>query len=78
MKKYLLMIAIFLGVGNAHGQELMETSKFGDNWSLTLKGGGVAPFQNYSVIRNTRGLVGLELRKQITPAFGLKIGRAHV
>ena len=67
------MIAIILGVGTMHAQELMETSKFTDNWSLTLKGGGVAPFQNYSVIRNTRGLVGLELRKQITPAFGLSL-----
>ena len=69
MKKYLLMIAIFLGVGNAHGQELMETSKFGDNWSLTLKGGGVAPFQNYSVIRNTRGLVGLELNSLLSSQY---------
>ena len=69
MKKYVLLVAMCVGAMALNAQEAMETSKFFDNWSLTLKGGGVSPFQNYSVISNTRGLVGLELRKQITPAI---------
>ena len=73
MKKYVLLVAMCVGAMALNAQEAMETSKFFDNWSLTLKGGGVSPFQNYSVISNTRGLVGLELRKQITPAFGLAL-----
>ncbi|MGM9802820.1 MAG: OmpA family protein [Muribaculaceae bacterium] len=73
MKKFLLIAFLALGIGAANAQVTVEGSKFTDNWSLTLKGGAVSPFQHYSVIKNSRGLVGLELRKQITPVFGFAL-----
>lgn len=73
MKKVLLIAALILGMGVANAQVTVQGSKFSDNWSLTLKAGGVSPFQNYPVIKSTRGLIGLELRKQITPVFGMAL-----
>ena len=73
MKKIILFAALAIGIGVANAQVTVEGSKFSDNWSLTLKGGAVSPFQHYSVIPNSRGVVGLELRKQITPVFGLAL-----
>lgn len=73
MKKILLLAALFLGFGAANAQVTVEGSKFSDNWSLTLKGGVVSPFQGYSVIPHSRGVFGVELKKQITPIFGLAL-----
>ena len=66
MKKIVLAAALMCGCVAAQAQVTVEGSKFSDNWSLTLKGGGVAPFQHYSFWQNMRGVAGLELRKQVT------------
>jgi len=72
MKKIILTLALLMGVVAVQAENL-EASKFSDNWSFTLKGGAVAPFQRYAVFKNARGIFGAELRKQITPVFGLGV-----
>ena len=51
----------------------VKGSKFSDNWSLTLKGGAVSPFQHYAFWPAARGIWGVELRKQVTPVLGLGV-----
>ena len=51
----------------------MEQNKFFDNWSVTLKGGAIMPFQGYAFWPSARGIFGLEIRKQLTPVFGLGV-----
>ena len=46
MKKIILFAALAIGIGVANAQVTVEGSKFSDNWSLTLKGGAVSPFQH--------------------------------
>lgn len=80
MKKILLMAAVAVGVMSASAQTTVEGSKFTDNWSITLKGGAVSPLRpDGGFFENARGIFGLELRKQITPVFGLGVeGEATV
>ena len=70
MKKIILTLALLMGVCAAHAQS-MEQNKFFDNWSVTLKGGAIMPFQGYAFWPSARGIFGLEIRKQLTPVFGL-------
>lgn len=70
MKKVILLAALILGVISAQAQTTVAGSLFLDNWSFTLKGGAVAPLTNMK-FGDTRGVVGVELNKQITPVFGL-------
>ena len=72
MKKIILILALFMGVFAAQAQSLQE-NKFFDNWSVTLKGGAIMPFQGYAFWPSARGIFGLELRKQITPVIGFGI-----
>ena len=62
-----------LGAISAQAQATVEGSKFFDNWSLGLKGGAVSPAKGHGFWHNSRGIFGLELKKQITPVFGLGI-----
>lgn len=55
------------GIANA---QTVENSKFFDNWSLGIKGGGVAPLEGQG---NMKGVVGLNLQKNITPVWGLGV-----
>lgn len=76
MKKAILLAALALGVCSAQAQTTVEGSKFSDNWSLTLKGGGVFAFKTVGgedFLKTGRGIVGAEIRKQITPVFGLGV-----
>lgn len=73
MKKLILMAALALGVVSANAQVTVEGSKFSDNWSFGLKGGMVSPMKHHAFFGNARGIVGAELRKQITPTFGLGV-----
>jgi outer membrane protein OmpA-like peptidoglycan-associated protein len=72
MKKILLSIALATAClfGNA---QAIEQSNFTDNWSVELKGGVVTPLSHSAFWENMRGVVGVELRKQITPVTGLGI-----
>lgn len=73
MKKLLLIAALAAGTIGASAQVTVAGSKFTDNWSFTLKGGAVTPIKNHSFIKSARGIAGAELRKQITPCFGLGV-----
>ena len=70
MKKIILTLALLMGVFAAQAQSL-EQNKFFDNWSVTLKGGAIMPFQGYAFWPSARGIFGMEIRKQLTPVFGL-------
>lgn len=74
MKKAILLVALAAGVFAADAQVTDAGANLADNWSLTIKGGGV--FANKtaageSFLKTGRGIVGAEIRKQITPVFGL-------
>lgn len=73
MKKIILLAALALGVVSAQAQVTVQGSKFSDNWSLGVKGGMVTPMKHHAFFGNARGIVGLELRKQLTPSFGLGV-----
>lgn len=75
MKKvYLLGIALSVfAATSANAEKWIETSKFCDNWSLGIKGGAVTPMNHAPFFKSMRGVVGLELKKNITPVFGLGV-----
>lgn len=76
MKKAILLAAMALSVVGASAQTTVAGSKFTDNWSFTLKGGAVMSSKSVAdngFWDNARGIVGAELRKQITPTFGLGV-----
>jgi outer membrane protein OmpA-like peptidoglycan-associated protein len=76
MKKAILLAAVALGVCTAQAQVTDAGTKFCDNWSFTVKGGGV--FAKHTAtgtkfIESGRGIIGAEVRKQVTPAFGIGV-----
>ena len=76
MKKAILLAAMALSMSGASAQTTVAGSKFTDNWSFTLKGGAVMSSKSVAdngFWDNARGIVGAELRKQITPVFGLGV-----
>ena len=73
MKKFVIMMAIVMAATAAQAQVTVKGSKFTDNWSLTLKGGAVSPFQHYAFWPAARGIWGVELRKQVTSVIGLGV-----
>ncbi|MDE7443157.1 MAG: OmpA family protein [Muribaculaceae bacterium] len=80
MKKTFLLTAIALGVAaSASAQSAIEESKVTDNISIGLKGGVATPINQGPFFGNMRGLVGAEIRKGITPTFGIGVeGEATV
>ncbi len=73
MKKILLIAALALGFVSAQAQTAIQSSKFTDNWSVGVKGGFASPFNGGPFWPRTRGVVGLDLRKQVTPVLGLGV-----
>lgn len=76
MKKAILLAAMALSMVGVSAQTTVAGSKFTDNWSFTLKGGAVMSSKSVAdngFWDNARGIVGAELRKQITPVFGLGV-----
>ena len=74
MKKVLLIAALALGVVAANAQISLQGSKFYDNMSITLKGAAVQnAYKTGAFWKNVRPNAGVEIRKQITPCFGLGI-----
>lgn len=72
MKKTLVLAALALGAMTASAQAL-EQPKFSDNWSIGLDGGVTTPLTHHAFFGSMRGLVGLHVDKQITPAFKLGV-----
>ena len=73
MKKIILFAALAMGAVASQAQTTVAGSKFFDNWSFTLKGGMVSPMENVGFFKAARGIAGAELRKEITPIFGLGV-----
>lgn len=74
MKKFLLITAaLFMGAIGFVKAQTIENSRFTDNWSVGIKGGAVTPLNHAAFWGDMRGVVGLELRKNITPVWGLGI-----
>lgn len=78
MKKAILLAFIGLTSICAFAQTTVAGSKLSDNWSFTLKGGATAPLSKVNGVcplgaRNTRGIAGVEIRKQVTPILGLGV-----
>lgn len=70
MKKTLLTAAIALGAVAASAQ-VVEQPGFFDNWSIGLDGGVTTPMSHHPFFGSMRGVAGLHIQKQITPAFAL-------
>lgn len=74
MKKLILIAAVACSMVSASAQETtIQGSKFTDNWSIGLKGGAVSPFEGSGYWKNARGIFGVEIRKQLTPIFGVGV-----
>ncbi len=72
MKKTIILAAIAMGAMSASAQAI-ESPKFFDNWSVGLDGGVTTPLTHSAFFGSMRGLVGLHVDKQITPAFALGV-----
>ena len=75
MKKTLLAVA-FLAAGAATmtAQESLQKPGFFSNMSIGVQGGATTPLTSGSrFFKDMRGAVGLDIRKQITPAFALGV-----
>lgn len=72
MKKTILLAALALGAMTASAQAL-EQPKFFDNWSVGLDGGGTTPVSHHPFFADMRGLVGLNIAKQVTPTYGVGV-----
>lgn len=67
----MLMVALCAASMAVNAQNLLQGSKFTDNWSIGLNGGGITPLTHSAFWGNMRPAVGIELSKQLTPIFGL-------
>ena len=73
MKKFIFMIVALMGMVMSVNAQTVESSRFTDNWSVGLKGGAVTPLNHSAFWGDMRGVVGLELKKEVTPIFGLGV-----
>ncbi len=70
MKKFLTIAAMSVAMLTATAQKSVQGSRFFDNWSVGLVGGGIIP-TTHTQFSNFRATYGVELTKQITPVFAL-------
>lgn len=75
MKKTFLVATILLtGAASMSAQEAMEKPSFFSNVSIGVQGGATTPLSHGSkFFKDMRGVAGIDIRKQITPAFALGI-----
>ena len=72
MKKVILLAAVAFGAMSAQAQAI-EAPKFFDNWSISLVGGGTTPIVGDDFIKDTRGIAGIEIEKQVSPILAVGI-----
>ncbi len=63
MKKTILLVALSIATLSVNAQSLLRGSKFTDNWSVGINGGGVTPLTHSAFFKNMRPTVGVELGK---------------
>ncbi len=75
MKKTLLAVAVLAaGAATMTAQESLQKPSFFSNMSIGVQGGATTPLRHGSkFFKDMRGVAGLEIRKQITPAFALGV-----
>ncbi|MDE6017379.1 MAG: OmpA family protein [Muribaculaceae bacterium] len=75
MKKTLLAASLLLaGAATMTAQEAMQKPGFFSNMSIGVQGGVTTPMTSgKNFFKDMRGVAGLDIRKQITPAFGLGV-----
>ncbi len=76
MKKSIIVSAFMMcavAVSAQTGEMALTGNKFGDNWSLGLRAGGVTPLKHSAFLGGMRPTFGVELGKQLTPVFGLSL-----
>lgn len=73
MKKFLSVIAMGAIVLSANAQKSVQGSRFFDNWSIGLVGGGIVPTTHSDYIKDVRATYGVEVGKQITPVLGFGV-----
>ena len=72
MKKVILTALLAVGTMTASAQMAYNEPSFGDNWSIGLDGGVTTPLaHHHAFFGDMRGLVGLHIQKQLSPAFAL-------
>lgn len=69
MKKVILTAALAVGSMAAASAQVIEAPGFFDNWSAGVKGGVTTPLSQHPFFKSMRPVVGLEIGKQVTPAF---------
>ena len=72
MKKFLTIAAMSVAMLTATAQKSVQGSRFFDNWSVGLVGGGITKTTHSAFWKNMRATYGVELTKQITPVFALR------
>lgn len=81
MKKTLLAASLLLGsAATMMAQEALQKPGFFDNFAIGVQGGATTPLAKGSkFFKDMRGVAGLDVRKQVTPAFALGVeGNAAV
>ncbi len=73
MKKIILLAAVALGAMSAQAQQAVEAPKFLDNWSVSLVGGATNAIEGNAFWGDMRGVVGIEIEKQVTPILALGV-----
>ena len=75
MKKMLLAVTILAaGAATTMAQESLQKPGFFSNMSIGVQGGATTPLYHGSkFFKDMRGVAGLDIRKQITPAFALGV-----
>lgn len=73
MKKIFVTGALMALAMVVNAQNAFEGNKFTDNWYFGINGGGVTKTSHSAFWKNMRGLMGVELGKQVTPALGLSV-----
>ncbi|MDR0989640.1 MAG: OmpA family protein [Prevotellaceae bacterium] len=70
MKKIVFSFALVMGAFALNAQNVIQGTKFGDNWALGLNVGAVTPLTHSAFFKNARPAFGLHLDKQLTPIVG--------
>jgi outer membrane protein OmpA-like peptidoglycan-associated protein len=73
MKKMIVMAALAMGAMSASAQTAIEEPGFFDNFSIGLDGGVTTPMTHHAFFGNMRGVAGINIYKQVTPAFALGV-----
>ncbi len=73
MKKMIVMAALAMGAMSASAQTAIEEPGFFDNFSIGLDGGVATPMTHHAFFGNMRGVAGINIYKQVTPAFALGV-----